>query len=46
MSSECIVNLKDINKSYYIGTETLKVLNQVSLTVKKGEYSRLYGYTR
>lgn len=43
MSSENIVSLKDINKSYHIGNETLHVLNQVCLTVNKGEYLAILG---
>lgn len=43
MSSESIVSLQDINKSYHIGNETLHVLKQVGLTVNKGEYLAILG---
>lgn len=43
MSRENIVNLKDINKSYHIGKETLHVLKQVDLSVDKGEYLAILG---
>lgn len=43
MSRENIVNLKDINKSYHIGKETLHVLKQVDLSVNKGEYLAILG---
>lgn len=43
MSNASIVILKDINKSYHIGDETLHVLKQVPLTVNKGEYLAILG---
>lgn len=43
MRRENIVNLKDINKSYHIGNETLHVLKQVDLSVNKGEYLAILG---
>lgn len=43
MRDESIVSLKNINKAYHIGDETLNVLNQVCLTVNRGEYLAILG---
>lgn len=43
MRDESIVSLKNINKAYHIGDETLHVLNQVCLTVNRGEYLAILG---
>lgn len=43
MRNDSIVSLKNINKAYHIGDETLHVLNQVCLTVNRGEYLAILG---
>ena len=42
--SDTVIELKDIHKSFYIGTENeLEVLHGISLTVKKGEFVAIVG---
>ncbi len=38
-----IIKMKDINKSYQMGDETLHVLKDISFTVNKGEYVAIQG---
>lgn len=38
-----IVNMKNINKSYYLGNEEIKVLKNVNLTVNKGDFISVLG---
>lgn len=38
-----IIDLKDINKYYYMGENSLHVLKHVSLTVEKGDYLAILG---
>lgn len=38
-----IIELKDINKYYYMGENSLHVLKNVSLTVEKGDYLAILG---
>lgn len=33
-----VITMRNINKSYRMGTQSLHVLKDVSLTVKQGEY--------
>lgn len=35
--------MQNINKSYMVGSQPLRVLKDVSLTVKKGEYLAILG---
>lgn len=42
-AKEYMVCLKDINKSYNIGSGTLHVLKDINLTVKKGEFLAILG---
>lgn len=38
-----VIEMKNICKSYQMGNESLKILKEVSLTVKKGEYVAILG---
>ena len=38
-----VITMKNINKSYRMGTQSLHVLKDVSLTVKQGEYLAILG---
>ncbi|MFV0505990.1 MAG: ABC transporter ATP-binding protein [Bacteroidales bacterium] len=38
-----IIELQDIVKTYYIGTQTVQALNSVSLSINKGEYVSIMG---
>ncbi len=38
-----ILNMQDIVKSYYLGVEELKVLNNVNLIINKGEFVSILG---
>lgn len=40
---ECIVDLKNIEKSYTMGDEKIQVLKNIDLTVEKGEYVAVLG---
>lgn len=40
---DCIIKMEKINKSYQIGENSLHVLKDVSMTVKKGEYIAILG---
>lgn len=41
--NECVVKLKDIHKSFLMGSEQLEVLKGISLEVKKGEFLAILG---
>ena len=38
-----VITMRNINKSYRMGTQSLHVLKDVSLTVKQGEYLAILG---
>lgn len=38
-----MINLKNINKSFYLGGETIKALDNVTFHIKKGEYVSIIG---
>jgi len=38
-----MINLKNINKSFYLGGETIKAIDNVSFKVEKGEYVSIIG---
>lgn len=38
-----MINLKNINKSFYLGGETIKALDNVSFNVEKGEFVSIIG---
>ena len=38
-----VIKMRNINKSYRMGTQSLHVLKDVSLTVKQGEYLAILG---
>ena len=38
-----VITMRNINKSYRMGTQSLHVLKDVSLTVKRGEYLAILG---
>ena len=40
---DCIISMKDINKTYRTGENNLHVIKNVSLEVKKGEYLAILG---
>lgn len=37
-----VITMRNINKSYRMGTQSLHVLKDVSLTVKQGEYLAIW----
>lgn len=43
MNTDAVITMKNINKSYSMGSEPLHVLKDISLTVKKGEYLAILG---
>ncbi len=43
MENTNVITMKNINKSYRMGTQSLHVLKDVSLTVKQGEYLAILG---
>lgn len=43
MNTDAVITMKNINKSYTMGSEPLHVLKDISLTVKKGEYLAILG---
>ena len=38
-----MIDLKNINKSFYLGGETIKALNDISFKVEKGEFVSIIG---
>ncbi len=38
-----IIRMEKVNKSYYMGEESLHVLKDISLTVEKGDYLAILG---
>ena len=43
MEKEILISLKDITKFYKVGTEVIKALKSISLTIKKNEYVAIMG---
>ncbi len=43
MSSNPIIHLEDIHKSYFMGKQAIKVLKGISLDILKNEYVALMG---
>lgn len=43
INTDAVITMKNINKSYPMGSEPLHVLKDISLTVKKGEYLAILG---
>ena len=42
-AADAVISMQNINKSYMVGSQPLRVLKDVSLTVKKGEYLAILG---
>ena len=40
---QAVIEIQSINKSYQLGNESLKVLNDISLTVRRGEFLAILG---
>ena len=38
-----MINLKNINKSFHLGGETIKAIDNISFNVKKGEFVSIIG---
>lgn len=43
MANDTIISIKQVCKSYTMGTETLRVLKNIDFTVKKGEFTAILG---